>query len=186
MQGALLSEEEKKILLSIARNTLESYIRHKKISEFNISSDVLKEKRGAFVSLHKKGTLRGCIGYIEAIKPLDQTIIEMTIAAGTQDPRFPPVTSNELTNIDIEISVLTPLKKIKDVGEIEVGKHGILIRKGFYSGLLLPQVATEYGWDRYEFLEHTCSKAGLPNDAWKHGAVILIFEAQVFGEKERD
>jgi AmmeMemoRadiSam system protein A len=107
----------------------------------------------------------------------------MAVQAAVGDPRFPAMESEELDKINIEISVLSELEKIDDINKIEVGKHGILIRKGFYSGLLLPQVATEYGWDRNEFLEHTCFKAGLPADAYKSGADIYIFSAEVFGEK---
>jgi len=180
-----LTEADKKTVLEIVRKTIESHVKGEKIPYFKVTSPVLKEKRGVFVTLHKKGMLRGCIGYVEAIKPLDETIREMAIAASTQDPRFPPVSEEELKEIDIEISVLSPLAKIKDPSEIEVGKHGILIRKGFYSGLLLPQVATEYGWDRITFLEHTCNKAGLSKNAWKGDVEIYIFSAQVFGEKEK-
>ncbi len=107
----------------------------------------------------------------------------MAIEAAVGDPRFPPVTAGELKDIEIEISALTPLEEIKDVNKIEVGKHGIIIRRGFYSGLLLPQVATDYGWDRKTFLEQTCRKAGLPLDAWKDkSSQILIFSAEVFSE----
>ena len=127
--------------------------------------------------------LRGCIGHIIGILPLKETIQKMSVASSTQDPRFPPVELSELNNIDIEVSVLSPPKKISNPEEIEVGKHGIVISKGFFKGVLLPQVATEQGWDRETFLEHTCLKAGLPTDAWKKGATIEIFSAQVFGEK---
>ena len=107
--------------------------------------------------------------------------MKMAPAAAFHDPRFFPVTEKELRDLEIEISVLTPLRRIKDIREIEVGKHGILIERGFNSGLLLPQVATEYGWDRKTFLEHTCLKAGLPTDAWKHEDVaISIFSADIF------
>jgi len=107
------------------------------------------------------------------------------LSASLNDPRFPPLTEEELRDIDIEISVLSPLKEIQDVSEIEVGRHGIYITRGYQSGVLLPQVATEYGWDRETFLQHTCQKAGLPPDAWKQeGTKIEIFDAQVFGEKD--
>jgi len=176
-----LSEEEKKILHHIAKTVIESKARGKPVPEFKIESPLLKENRGAFVTIHKKGQLRGCIGYIEAYKPLHKTIEEMAEAAAFRDPRFPPVSEKELQDLDIEISVLTPLRKIKDVNEIEVGKHGIYIKKGWYSGLLLPQVATEYGWDRQTFLEHTCLKAGLPPNAWKDkDTEIYIFSADIF------
>lgn len=146
---------------------------------------VLKEKRGAFVTLKKKGQLRGCIGYIHALKPLGQTIYEMARAAAFGDPRFPPVTKEELPNLSFEISVLTPLKEIKDIEEIKVGVHGLYIIKGSHAGLLLPQVATEYGWDRHTFLEHTCYKAGLAPQAWQDkDAKIYIFSADIFCDSE--
>jgi AmmeMemoRadiSam system protein A len=133
------------------------------------------------VTLHKQGRLRGCIGQIHARQPLVRTVAEMAVAAAFEDPRFPPLRREELRDIDIEISVLTPLRRITDVGEIQVGTHGIYLRRGAYSGLLLPQVATEWGWDRNTFLEHTCEKAHLPKDAWKDKkAEIYIFSADVF------
>ena len=141
----------------------------------------LQEKRGAFVTLKRKGQLRGCIGYTQAFKPLSQTIMEMAQAAAFQDPRFPPLAKNELGDLDIEISVLTPFRSIQDIKDIEVGKHGLFIERGGYSGLLLPQVATEYHWDRQTFLEHTCLKAGLPKDAWKDkNTKIQVFSAEIF------
>lgn len=176
-----LSGEEKEILHQIARTVIENKAKGKPVPEFKIDSPVLKENWGAFVSLHKRGQLRGCIGYIEGRGPLHRTIEEMAEAAAFRDPRFSPVTERELSELDIEISVLTPLKKITDINEIEVGKHGIYIKRGWYSGLLLPQVATEYGWDRKTFLEHTCQKAGLPSSAWKEKETeIYIFSADVF------
>jgi len=176
-----LSDRDKGTLRNIAKTVIESKARGKPVPEFTIDSRELKEKRGAFVTVNKGGELRGCIGYIKAYKPLYQTIEEMATQAAFLDPRFDPVTERELPDLEIEISVLTPLKRIRDVEEIEVGKHGILIEKGFHSGLLLPQVATEYGWDRKTFLEHTCFKAGLPKDAWKdEDTVISIFSADIF------
>jgi len=176
-----LNEEEKKALHQIAKTVIENKTKKKSIPEFKIDSPVLKENRGAFVSLHKKGQLRGCIGYIEGRGPLHKTIEEMAEAAAFRDPRFTPVVEKELADLDIEISVLTPLRKITDVNEIEVGKHGIYIKKGWNAGLLLPQVATEYKWDRKTFLEHTCQKAGLPSDSWKHKDIeIYIFSADIF------
>lgn len=176
-----LTDEEKEILHKIAKVTIESKCRGEKYPEIKISSETLMEKRGAFVTLHKRGKLRGCIGYIRAQKPLHETIREMALAAAFQDSRFNPVKKYELKNINIEISVLTPLKKIDSIEEIEVGKHGIYIIKGYNSGILLPQVATEYGWDRNTFLEHTCTKAGLPTDAWKKkDTEIYIYSADIF------
>jgi MEMO1 family protein len=176
-----LNEEEKKTLHHIAKTVIENKARGKAVPEFKIESPILKENRGAFVTIQKKGQLRGCIGYIEGHGPLHKTIEEMAEAAAFRDPRFSPVKEKELPELDIEISVLTPLKRIKDVNEIQVGKHGIYIVKGMWAGLLLPQVATEYGWDRLAFLEHTCQKAGLPPNAWKEKDIeIYIFSADIF------
>jgi AmmeMemoRadiSam system protein A len=176
-----LTEEEKKVLHHIAKTVIENKAKGKPIPDFKIESPILKENRGAFVTIQKRGQLRGCIGYIQAYEPLHMTIEKMAEAAAFKDPRFPPVKEKELPDLDIEISVLTPLKKIADVREIEVGKHGIYIMKGGWSGLLLPQVATEYGWDRETFLDHTCQKAGLPSTAWKEkDTEIFIFSADIF------
>ena len=178
-----LSDADKEELLKIARTTIECRVKGQKAPEFEIRSSTLMEKRGAFVTINKRGALRGCIGCIEALKPLWQTVREMAEAAALRDPRFPPVQESELEDINIEISVLTPLKKVKDADEIKVGRDGIVIRKGYNQGLLLPQVATEYGWDRTTFLQHTCIKAGLPRDAWKEeDTEIWAFSADVFGE----
>jgi AmmeMemoRadiSam system protein A len=175
-----LSDQDKETLRYIAETVIENKAHGKPVPEFTVDSPVLREKRGAFVTVTKAGQLRGCIGYVQPYKPLYQTVEEMAAQAAFSDPRFSPVTAEELPDLEIEISVLTPVRRIKDVEEIVVGKHGIIIEKGFYSGLLLPQVATEYGWDRKTFLEHTCLKAGLPTDAWKDKDVaISIFSADI-------
>jgi AmmeMemoRadiSam system protein B/AmmeMemoRadiSam system protein A len=180
-----LTQEEKRTLLNIAKTTIESRIKNQNLPKFDIRSDTLREKRGAFVTLHKHGSLRGCIGNIHGNKPLYLTIEEMAIASAFNDPRFKPVTEGEIKDLDIEISVLTPLRKIDNVEDIQVGKHGIYIEKGYYSGLLLPQVATEYRWDMTTFLEQTCNKAGLPKGAWKDKDTrIYIFSADIFSEGE--
>ncbi|MFA4911892.1 MAG: AmmeMemoRadiSam system protein B [Desulfobacteria bacterium] len=180
-----LNKEEKKTLLSIAKTAIECRVKNQNLPKFDIRSDTLREKRGAFVTLHKHGSLRGCIGNIHGNKPLYITIEEMAIASAFNDPRFKPVTEGEIKDLDIEISVLTPLRKIDNVEDIQVGKHGIYIEKGYYSGLLLPQVATEYRWDSTTFLEQTCNKAGLPKSAWKDKDTrIYIFSADIFSEEE--
>ena len=136
---------------------------------------------GAFVCLKTKGELKGCIGHIRGQMPLDETVKQMALEAAFHDPRFLPVDESEWMDTDIEISVLTPMKRISDIDEIKVGVHGIYVEKGVDSGLLLPQVATEYGWDRQVFLEYACIKAGLPRDAWKSKETrIYIFSADVF------
>jgi len=176
-----LNAEEKKLLHHIARTVIENRARGIQVPEFKVDSPILKENRGAFVTINKKGQLRGCIGYIEGRGPLHKTVEEMAEAAAFRDPRFSPVKGKELPELELEISVLTPLRKITDVNEIEIGRHGIYIKKGWYSGLLLPQVATEYKMDRQTFLEHTCQKAGLPSNAWKDkNTEIYIFSADIF------
>ncbi|MFH1655921.1 MAG: AmmeMemoRadiSam system protein B [Candidatus Omnitrophota bacterium] len=181
----MLTKEQKVSLIKIARGSLENYVKTGKRISFKVDDPQLKRDQGAFVTLTKKGQLRGCIGRIVSDSPLYQVIADMAIEAAVGDPRFPTVTKDELKDIEIDISALSPLEEIKDVNKIEVGKHGIIIRQGFNSGLLLPQVATEYGWDRETFLDHTCQKAGLPPGAWKDKSTkILIFSAEVFSEKE--
>ncbi len=178
-----LSLSEKKELLRIARTTLEKHIRGEKVPEFTPLTERLKERCGVFVTLKKKGELRGCIGYIQGVEPLYQAVSTMAIQASTQDPRFLPVQEEELKDIKIEITVLSPLRKISDIKEIEVGRDGIYIRKGLYSGLLLPQVAIENNWNREQFLAHTCLKAGLAPSAWKDKeSEIYIFTGEIFQE----
>jgi AmmeMemoRadiSam system protein B/AmmeMemoRadiSam system protein A len=178
-----LTSKDKQKLLSIARETINQYVKNKKIPEFTVKSEVLQKECGAFVTLKKKGDLRGCIGLIVADKPLYLAVRDMAIAAATQDPRFPALEPYEIDDIEIEISVLTPMQKVNSTDEIEVGRDGLLIRRGYMSGLLLPQVPVEQGWDKKTFLEHTCYKAGLPRDAWK-SSELWKFQAIVFGEKE--
>ena len=143
---------------------------------------MLKEKRGAFVTLKVNDQLRGCIGYLLPRKPLWETISDVAISAATQDFRFKSITLEELPDTKIEISVLSLPKPIKDVKEIEVGKHGIIISKGPCKGLLLPQVPLEWNWDLETYLSHGCLKAGLDEDEWKKGVNIKVFSAQVFSE----
>lgn len=176
-----LTEEEKEELLTIARKTIDEYVRNGNIPEFNVKSERLKEKSGAFVTLKKNGELKGCIGLVVAEEPLYLAVRNMAISAATRDPRFPPISPSEINGIEIEISVLTPFQKVRKVDEIEVGRDGLMIRKGFMSGLLLPQVPVEQGWDRETFLEHTCYKAGLPLNAWRD-AELWKFQALVFSE----
>lgn len=172
-------------LLHIARETIETYVRTKRKPTFSAEEPELQQKAGAFVTIKSHGQLRGCIGQIEGFKPLYETIVEMAIAAATEDPRFPPVTERELGSLHLEISVMTPLRRIANPDEVQVGVHGIVMRRGFRSGLLLPQVATEYDWDRTTFLQHTCLKAGLSPNDWKDPKTeIYVFSAQVFHEPE--
>jgi AmmeMemoRadiSam system protein A len=176
-----LTDDEKRILHEIARAAIRAKLQGISLQEPTPATETLQEKRGAFVSLHRHGSLRGCIGYIRAEKPLCRAVQEMALAAAFQDPRFEPLSAQEVDDLDIEISVLTPLQQIADSNEIEIGRHGLMLINGYNSGLLLPQVATQYGWNRETFLEHTCMKAGLPADAWKNkNTKIFIFSADVF------
>lgn len=179
------SPELKKEMLKLARDTVERYVTERKTPSIENVSEKLKEKRGAFVTLHLKGQLRGCIGYTEPYFPLAETIVRAGVSASTRDNRFRPVSVEELKDIDIEISVLSPVRKVEDLSEIKVGVHGLVIKMEGHSGLLLPQVATSNNWDREEFLAHTCWKAGLPPDSWqKEGCEIYLFSGDVFGEKD--
>jgi AmmeMemoRadiSam system protein A len=178
-----LSVADKKELLRIARDAIESALKDTKQSEPGQHGEALNERCGAFVTLHIRGELRGCVGYIEARFPLSRTVREVAEKAAFEDPRFSPLTAEELEHVAIEISVLSPLRKIEDVKEIEVGKHGLVLDAGYTRGLLLPQVATEYDWNRDQFLSHTARKAGLQPDAWKQkGVAIFIFTSDVFSE----
>jgi len=177
-----LTDTEMEILLDIARKTLEEHCRHNlkyKVETADLST-TLHTNCGAFVTLHKNGKLRGCIGRMIGNLPLYQMVQEMTISAASHDRRFMPVEMHELPEIDIEISVLSPMKKIDDIAELELGKHGIYIEEGFHTGVFLPQVATETGWSKEEFLGHCArDKAGLDWDGWKT-ANLYIFTATVF------
>jgi AmmeMemoRadiSam system protein B/AmmeMemoRadiSam system protein A len=179
-----LSDGDKRDLLRIARRSIEAALGGRALPAFEVTSPKLREEMGAFVTLTEGGELRGCIGNIVGTQPLYQTVSGMAVAAAVEDPRFPPVTADELAKVAIEISVLTPLKTITDPEEIQVGRDGIYLQKGRYRGLLLPQVATEYGWDRFQFLDHTCIKANLPEGSWREGATIQIFSAQIFNEAD--
>ncbi len=180
-----LDRTDESLLLGLARETLRMYTlegRRPPAARGASLPAVLSEHRGAFVTLHKRGRLRGCIGYIQARKPLWETVVDNTINAASGDPRFTPVNAEELSQLHIEISVLSPLEKLDGPEQVEVGRHGLYIVKGFSSGLLLPQVPVEQGWDRQTFLENLCYKAGLDRDAYLHGAELYAFTAQVFGE----
>lgn len=180
-----LNNNEKIYLLKLARETIEWQLKYHEFPKTEPISEKVKQKFGVFVTLHKHGQLRGCIGYVEGLKPLYLAVMDMAKAAAFEDPRFPPVEPTEVKDLDIEISVLSPLKKISDINQIEIGKHGLIIQRGWQRGLLLPQVATEWGWNREQFLQQTCIKAGLPPEAWKEpGTEIYIFSAEIFSEKE--
>ncbi len=182
----MLNKEEKKRLLEIARKSIESYLKTGKKMQVSEKDPLLTKEMGAFVTLRQNGELRGCIGNLVGRDPLFLTIRDMAVEGATGDPRFASVSLPELKNIEIEISVLSPMERIKSADEIILGKHGVLVKQGFQSGVFLPQVATETGWSKEEFLSHLCSqKAGLAAQAWKDKATELyIFTAEIFSEKE--
>jgi len=175
-----LSPSEKKELIRLARSAIENFTLEKKVLNFQPQDAKLLTPKGVFVTIKKYGRLRGCIGFIEPILPLYRAVIQAAIYAACRDPRFPPLSPNELNQLEVEISVLSPLKKISNPYLVTVGQHGLLIAKGEKRGVLLPQVPIENNWSRTVFLEQACRKAGLPKDAWKHGAEIFVFEAIVF------
>jgi AmmeMemoRadiSam system protein B/AmmeMemoRadiSam system protein A len=179
-----LSGHEKSELLALARRSVEYAVREKKAYEPNASSsEPLNQERGAFVTLKKSGELRGCIGYTSAVKPLYMTVRDTATLAALRDPRFQPVSVSELPQLEYEISVLSPLRRVLDVRQIKVGQHGLLIKNGDHEGLLLPQVPVEQKWDRQQFLEETCAKAGMHAGCWRdENTDIFMFTAVVFGE----
>ncbi len=178
-----LTDLDKRTLLQTAREAIGSRLSCRQPC-YPAASPALQIPCGAFVTLKERDELRGCIGHITAAEPLVETVKEVARSSAFDDPRFPPLSPFEWPDIVIEISVLSPFVTVKDPSCIQTGVHGIMIHRGMRSGLLLPQVATEQGWDRETFLAHTCLKAGLPRDAWKSDdARIEIFTAIVFGEQ---
>jgi AmmeMemoRadiSam system protein A len=180
-----LNAAQKKELLKIARGTIETFVKTGKTLDVGLKDARLSEIEGAFVTIRKHGALRGCIGNIIGQEPLIETVRDMSVAAASQDPRFSPVTPAELKDIDVEISVLSKPRRVKDASEIILGKHGVIVSQGNRQGVFLPQVADETGWSKEEFLSELCSqKAGLPSDAWKDPKTALyVFTADVFAEK---
>lgn len=186
----MLSEDEGKFLVKLARKAIETFIKERK--KLNVPEDTpptLKEEMGAFVTLNKDSLLRGCIGYPEPIAPLVNAVIDVAISAAVNDPRFPPVTVNELDDLKVEVSVLTKPKLIEVerpedyIDNIKIGEDGLIIERGPYKGLLLPQVAVEWGWNVEEFLYNTCVKAGLTADCWLYPDVkVYKFSSQIFNE----
>ena len=178
-----LTSDDKNALLRLARESIISAFDSEDPPYPTTISRTLNENLGAFVTLNKDGMLRGCIGTFRADKPLYKIIAEMARQAAFSDPRFPSVQKNEIERIDIEISVLTPMKKINDPMSVEVGRDGLYIINGMRSGVLLPQVPVEYGWDKIRFLQQTCLKAGLSSEMWKDkNSQIFTFQAEIFGD----
>jgi AmmeMemoRadiSam system protein A len=174
------SAEERELLLRLAHQAIDTELDEHELALPAIPEH-LQQQRGAFTTLHLEGDVRGCVGYVFPVAPLFQTVIETARAAAFQDMRFLPVTRQEAGQLQISISVLSPLFPIK-AEEVELGKHGLLVTQGNRRGLLLPQVPAEHGWDRKAFLQQTCRKAGLPPDAWEHEATLEAFTAEIFGE----
>ena len=173
------------MLLNIAKETVEAKILGKSLTEYEIKDERLNWQEGAFVTLKIRGELRGCIGQIiPSSKPLWQVVRDMAVSASTEDPRFPPVSKSELDKLEYEVSVLSAPERVDDWQKIELGKHGVIVKQGYQSGVFLPQVATETGWDKETFLSELCSqKAGLAPNCYKDSNTeIQIFTAQVFGE----
>jgi len=181
-EGGDLKSEEQGALLALARETLSQFLNRGTVPEFTPASPGLLREQGAFVTLEKGGALRGCVGRLFTDQPLYLTVQRMAVAAALEDERFPPVQAQELSELDIEISVLSPLDQIAHPEEIEIGRHGVVLRAQGKQAVFLPQVAPERGWDRAELLRQLCKKAGLPDDAWKEGT-LYVLTAQVFGEK---
>jgi len=177
----MTSDHDRQLLLRLAREAIAAHVGAAPAHVPGLTG-VLAQLGGAFVTLHRDGDLRGCIGHIERTLPLGQVVPQCAVAACSTDPRFPPVTAAELEQIDIEISLLGPLEPMNGPQDIEIGRHGLIVEQGWQRGLLLPQVATEWNWEAGTFLAQTCHKAGLPRDAWKQGATLYRFEAEVFGE----
>jgi hypothetical protein len=184
-EAGMLNTEQRKKLLQVARSSIETYLKTGKKFELTEQDPVLLKEMGAFVTLNERGELRGCIGNLIGRQPLYLTVRDMAVEAAVGDPRFPKVDLSELKNIEIEISVLSPMQRVDSAEKIQLGTHGVLVKKGFNSGVFLPQVARETGWSKEEFLSTLCAqKAGLPPDAWKDKATeIYIFTAEVFSEK---
>jgi AmmeMemoRadiSam system protein A len=180
----VVSEKDQEFLLRLARNAIQTTVRHgRQLPIVHSLSGLLREKRGVFVTIWMEGELRGCVGFPYPAKPLVEAVQEAAISAALRDFRFPPVVVEEIPRIEIEISVLTAPKKTKP-DQVKVGIHGLIISRGNQSGLLLPQVAMDHHWDSKTFLEQTCGKAGLPKNAWKENIELYAFEAQVFSEAD--
>ena len=186
----MVSEEEGKFLVKLAKESIENYVlRRKPMDVPENTPDSLKENMGAFVTLNKRGLLRGCIGYSEPVKPLVNAVIDVAISAAVNAPRFPPVIADELEDLEVEVSILTKPELIEVekpeeyMDKIEIGKDGLIMERGPYKGLLLPQVAVEWGWNVEEFLYNTCTKAGLTADCWLYNDVkIYKFHSEIFNE----
>lgn len=179
----MIDHADRVFLLALARDTIAALAAGRPAPAV-LPAPILAHTGAVFVTLHKGGALRGCIGHLGWDEPFADTIPRCAIAASSDDPRFPAVTADEVPQLTIEISVLSPLEPIQGPADVEAGRHGLVVEQGWRRGLLLPQVATEWRWDAETFLTQTCHKAGLPLDAWKRGATLFRFEAEVFSEDQ--
>ena len=175
-----LNRQDQETLLQIARDSVEAHLMGQPPELPSNASEDLKQKRGVFVSIHLGTDLRGCVGTIEPSTPLYQSVSGCAVAAASRDSRFKPLQLSELADAEFEISVLSPVETVTDIQSIEIGTHGLIVSRGNARGLLLPQVAVQLHWDRERFLAETCRKAGLSPTAWKQGAIIQRFTAEVF------
>jgi AmmeMemoRadiSam system protein A len=180
MGTGTISSDDRSRLLALAREVLAARVHGLPLPEPPVGG-VFDLKCGAFVSIHRRGALRGCLGRLEP-EPLSATVVHLAAVVSDSDPRFEKVRPDELDDLALENSVLTPEHEVTSVDDIEIGRHGLIVEQGYRRGLLLPQVPVEHHWDRMTFLEHTCLKAGLPRDAWQQGTRLFVFEAEVFGE----
>jgi uncharacterized protein len=175
------TEEERQFLLRVTRHAIEAALERRGYTP-QAPAGKLTEPRGVFTTVYVAGQLRGCVGHVLAVEPLAEAVAQTAVSAAFQDPRFPPLRAAELPQLGVSLSVLSPLFPIT-ADAVEIGRHGLLVSLGAQRGLLLPQVPLEWGWDREEFLAQTCRKAGLPRDAWRRGAELLAFTAEVFGDQ---
>jgi len=178
----MTGDEHRALMLRLARDTIAAHVEARPAPPVPEMS-AFASRGGAFVSLHSRGELRGCIGHIEPDEPLGEVIARCAVSACSDDPRFPPISPIELPDLRIELSLLGPLEPINGPADVEVGRHGLVVERGWHRGLLLPQVATEWKWDAETFLAQTCHKAGLPKNAWREGVKMWRFEAEIFGER---
>jgi len=179
------SADEKRALLELARASISRALGREEPIPAGLEAARLNEPRGVFVTLHRQRALRGCIGFVDARLPLQEAVREVAVKAAMEDPRFAPLERQELADLELEISVLSPLSPVQSIDDIVVGKHGLIVDAGYTRGLLLPQVATEYGWSREEFLSHTCVKAGLSASRWKQpGLSLYVFTTDTFSDTD--
>lgn len=181
----MLTAADADVLLKIAREAINHVVKGQEYTPAPREEKKLNDKAGCFVTIKQNGQLRGCIGNFQSKQPLYSEVAQMAVASATQDPRFPAMDQSELDDFNLELTVLSPLKKIDNLDEIEIGVHGLYIEKGYNRGVLLPQVATEHGWDRDLFLRQTCIKAGLKESDWQHEDTdIYIFSGQIADDYE--